>query len=801
MKKINAKTAIFVFISVFLFIIPFFWLKPGEMDLGGDSNRLYFYDPIANLRAFAIYSVVPWGVGMVAYNQYYIPFLLFVAFLKSILNSSTILIAIFNGFKLSGSFIFVFLIIKELLKKEEGEKTTLAQFLSALLGALFYTFSPSVIDNMRYALVTHSQVFLNPLIFYSLLRYLVTSSLKYIWLVLLITIIFSTNFSFQAPPPLFSFYPLAIIFLLLYGFFILNKPVPWKGIVIFSLFFVGLHAFHVIPVLSNVFDKGSEFNTRIFESATNANAGLEYFNATLPLGKVSKNILLPLEKPVLIWSLLFIPLLIIAGFLSMRKKNKTLLLISLFFFITLFLGSANITQLGLEFYRKLFLIPGFGMFRNFSGQWQWVYTFFYAILAGIAVSYLFSRLKRKYLYILFIATIGCLLVRSWIIFNGDIVNVFNRGSKNVGVVMRMDPNYEKMLEYIKNIPNDGRIYHVPFTDFAYNIVGGANKGVYVGQSMVSYIAGKNDFSGYQNIDPFSEVFVTLAREKNYLLIREMMSLLKIRYVLYNSDELISDKFFPTFPYGYTGVPASPSGALDFVRNVSHKKVYETGHYSLYEVDKKQYLPNFYIASDLFFYNTELKYDTQYFKASSFFPKTHKGIPNDSRIAYIDRHSCSKILAKEICDKDNHELGNEGIQIIFQKINPTKYKVEIKNATKPFLLVFQNSYSQKWRLYKANVSLDFKNISDSYFGGAIVELVPKKEIIDKNPFETNTLKSVYKDAHVEVNGYANAWYVNPQNKEQKFIVEIAGQKIFYYSLVTSVLTLVVFVLYGIRVFRR
>ena len=188
------------FICILLFILPFFWLKPGEMDLGGDSNRLYFYDPISNLKAFAAYSVVPYGTGAIAYNQYFIPFLLFVAFLKSIFNSPTVVIAIFNGFKLAGSFLFIFLIIKELFRKEE-EKMSLSQSTAAILAALFYTFSPSVVDNMKYALVTHSQVFLNPLIFYLSLRHLTTSSLRYIWLALFITFIFSSNFSLQAPPP------------------------------------------------------------------------------------------------------------------------------------------------------------------------------------------------------------------------------------------------------------------------------------------------------------------------------------------------------------------------------------------------------------------------------------------------------------------------------------------------------------------------------------------------------------------------------------------------------------------------
>lgn len=801
--KTSKYTLLIFFITLTLFIIPFFWLKPGEMDLGGDSNRLYFYDPISMLKEFGIYSIAPYGTGILIYNQYFLPFLLFIISLKSIFHSPTALIAIFNGLKLSGSFIFVFLIIKELLKKEEREKFTLYQFLVAILGAIFYTFSPSVIENMRYALVTHSQVFLNPMIFYFLLRYLVTSSMKYIWLALFVTFIFSSSFALYNPP-LFAFYPLAIAFLLLYNFFILKKSFPWKGAIVGILFFLGLHAFHLIPVASNIFDKGSEFNTRVFESASKINVGLEYFNATLQFGKVSKNILLPLEEPILSWSLLFIPSLIILGFLSMRRKNKTLSLISIFFFITLFLGSANITQLGVEFYRKLFLIPGFGMFRNFSGQWQWVYTFFYALLAGITISYLFSRLRRRHTYIILIVTAGCLLARSWVVFNGDIVNVFNRGSKNLKVVMRMDPHYEELLAYLKKIPNDGKIFHVPFTDFAYNLVGGSNGGVYVGQSMVSLLVGRNDFSGYHDIDPFSEVLVKISREKNYALIKQMLSLLQVRYVLYNSDPLISEKFFPTFPYGYTGVPASPSAALDFVRNISHKKIYETGYYSLYEVDKEQYLPSFYIASDLFFYDTNPKYNAQYFKASSFFPKTQQDTSSDPRVVYIEREACSKILPKDICDKNNHKLGNENTHVIFQKINPTKYRVEIKNATKPFLLVFQNSFTPKWKLYESEENINPKDNSKSYYNGSIVEFDSIKNSIDNNPFQTNSLKPVYANTHVEVNGYANAWYIDPGNiltQDYELIAEMDGQKIFYYSLAVSLISLLTFLLYGIKLLKK
>jgi len=570
------------------------------------------------------------------------------------------------------------------------------------------------------------------------------------------------------------------------------------------LLFLGLHAFQIFPILSNVlFDKGSQLNTRVFESTSKINVGLVYFDSILSQGKVSDRIFMPLEDKKISWSLIIIPMLTIFGFVSIKRKDKTLLLVSMFFLTTVFLISANITQIGVEFYRKLFSIPGFGMFRNFYGQWQWVHTFFYALLVGLAISYFFTKIGKKYIYVTSIVVIGFIVVRSWGVFNGNVVNVIQRGSENLKVVIRMDPQYEQLLSYVKKIPNDGRILHMPFTDFPYNIVGGINNGVYIGQSMTALLAGRNDFPGYQTLDPYSEVFVKLIKEKNYPLIKQMMGLLQIRYVLYNSDEIVSNKFFPAFPYGHTGTPTSQPQLRDFVHNIADKKIYEIGHYSLFEVEKKQYLPKFYAVADMFFYDTNPKYDVDYTRALSFFPKNPLGSNKDPRIAFVDRTICSKLLSRQICDQNNFNTDIKEIQIMYQRINPTKYKLVVKNVTKPFLLVFQNDFNSYWKLYPTNLSIDSKKITDSYYDGGIIELVSENKIIDKNPFETNDITPLLDNAHIQVNGYANAWYIKPGNllgkNNYELIVEMTGQKTFYYYFGISLICLLIFLLLGIKLF--
>ena len=190
---------------------------------------------------------------------------------------------------------------------------------------------------------------------------------------------------------------------------------------------------------------------------------------------------------------------------------------------------------------------------------------------------------------------------------------------------------------------------------------------------------------------------------------------------------------------------------------------------------------------------------------SFFPEKPLDGNKDPRIAFIDRMTCNVVMSVKICNQNNFHTDIKDMQIIYQRINPTKYRLEIKNVTKPFLLVFQDAYNVYWKLYPISSSLSMKNISDSYFDGAITELLPINQTIDRNPFETNGINSVYDNAHIQVNGYANAWYITPDNLARRynyeFIAEMTEQKIVYYSLIVSAVSLIAFLLYGAKLLMK
>jgi len=164
------------------------------------------------------------------------------------------------------------------------------------------------------------------------------------------------------------------------------------------------------------------------------------------------------------------------------------------------------------------------------------------------------------------------------------------------------------------------------------------------------------------------------------------------------------------------------------------------------------------------------------------------------------------------------------KITFVKVNPTKYKIKVEGAKKPYNLIFLESFNEKWKIYLAkrdNYQLPITNyqpkgIEDyifeilgklgakitsvfiknkgygeevaSYFDGEIKEGTHRMTFLEPAAFETWGRKPVAEDGHFLVNGYANSWYITPEDvggkESYELIVEFSSQKLFYVSLFIS-----------------
>lgn len=608
--SISRYTLLVLVISAFFFIFPFFWLRPGEMDLGGDSSRLYFYDPLRYLFSQSLFSVSHSAFGGESLSFFGIPFFLFLFLFKSILHSPTTLISAFHGFSLSLAFLSCYLIVKELLKGEKeatGKNRIIAEAASVLAG-FFYTLSPIPILWWGYPILTFNQVFISPLMFFLLLRFFLTQNMRYMITALLVSVLFAPNFSYIGAPTFFAFYPLAIAFLLSYIKLVRHRSIPVKKLAVGVLLFVLIHAFHLIPQLVNLFTPGSSTYETVFGNQGKVGR-LGYFSAIAPSIKVSYHLLglQQLTKHEFLSGIFIIfPFIFTLGFLW--NKSKTYLLTGIFFLITLFFVSANITNIGFRLYALAFQFPGFSMFRNYYGQWQWAYLFFYALLFGQALFIIMVHIKKRQRFVLVGFLVILFLTTSWPFINGTITDTTLWQSKDIKSHVVMDPKYEGVLSYIRSLPVDGKVLSFPLDDHGYQVIKGRNDAAYVGPSTITYLTNKNEFKGFDEFGEFGPNFLTAARDKNYEALRDMLAMFNIKYIFYNSDPYIYGDNFPGLPYRHVPkfLPPDQKEYKKFIKNLGVKEIKTiAGKYHIYEVDNSTYLPHIYAAKRTAYWNGDL----------------------------------------------------------------------------------------------------------------------------------------------------------------------------------------------------
>ncbi|MBI3576838.1 hypothetical protein HY086_02230 [Candidatus Gottesmanbacteria bacterium] len=621
--KISKTKFLAVCICIALFIIPFFWLKSGEMDLGGDSGRLYFYDPVAYLRSTMLYGVIPSGVGGTALSYFAIPFVSFLAVLHFFINSPTVLISFVNGVKLSLAFFSFYLIVKELLiLSSPSARRQSAADAAAMLAGLMYVFIPSSVGGgWDRALLTHNQIFINPLMFYLFLRYLVTDAMVYFHLALLVTFIFSLNFSLASSPGFFAFFPISVVFLLILRKSIMKKSIPYKEL-FFGLFvFVLLQSFQILPHVLSLFSYGSGLNSLVFSdnSSSSLRAGLDYFEAVASNIKLSLSLMnLPQGRYGNVLSLLYFvfPITVLLGY--MRSKSKTYIYIGFFFLVTMFFYTAKITDTGFAFYKALFRIPGFSMFRNYSGQWNYSFIFYYSLIVGFSFYALALTVSRRKIYVLIVAIATPLFFSAWPLVNGSIIRPIHHQSDNVPVAFQMDPSFQQVLRTVRDLPTDEKVLSLPLAGPGYQVVAGKNGGAYIGPSMFSYLTGRNDFAGYDSIGPFGELFLNAVKKKDLVTLRKIFALYNIGYIFYNADPKIYDDSFPKSPYDYVKdfMPQDQRSYGQWIHELpidQQNKISVDRYFTIYPLLPEVRSPHIYASANTVYTNdsTSLPYSTLY----------------------------------------------------------------------------------------------------------------------------------------------------------------------------------------------
>lgn len=597
-----------IIIAIILFFIPFFWLAPGEVNLGGDSGRLYFYDPGAYLDLHAFYNYLESGFGNELTYYIYLPFVFFLFLLKFLFNSPTILISIFNGLVLGVGFFSVYLILKELIWDKKNLVKSIYAELASILGGLFYILSQiSMYSGWQKPIITFNQMFLNPLMALIMLRFILTQKIKYLIFAIFISFIFTPNFSIVGSPPFFAFYPITIIFVIFYARFVRKVPIRWKFLLFMSLLFVLAHAFQLFTTMESIFSSGSSYNQTIFAKDGEAGSrnALTYFVSVYGTVRESR-IWLSLSQfqnnPYFGIFIIF-PIISVISFIL--NRGKTLLLTGLFFLASFYLASA-VTDTGFFLYKLFFRIPGFTIFRNFHAQWSYVFFFFYALLLGQAIAIVLNRLGRKLAFASFII-LGVIIVGFGLPLLSGAVSMPVEQDAPRDSKFRMDSTFEHVLKYFRSSSVNGKVLMLPLTVPGYQILQGEDGGIYRGLPMISYIGGKAEFGGYETLGLFKNIFLDSMKKNDYNTLGRLLSAMNIKWIFYNSDPYIySDAFNSLYGHVLNFAPQNQDQYEAFIDELPVLKIKDFGDkYHIYTVKDDVYTPLIFTTNDIVFTNNDI----------------------------------------------------------------------------------------------------------------------------------------------------------------------------------------------------
>jgi len=758
-------------IVLLLFLLPFYWFRTGDMDLGSDTTRLYYFNPVAYIQNVAMSPVSYTGFGHEIVGYYGLAFSLVLLLLHKFISSPSLWIACIHGANLSMGFLFVTLSVYEILRRVLKEKIDDYVYFSGILAGLVYTLSPAQLVGWDRPIITQTSFFINPISFYLALRFVQSGKFSYIASFLVLSVSFAHNFSWAGAPGFFSFFPLATVFIMIYQKIVYGRFMYWKQLFIGFFLFLGLHAFHLLPSIYSLLSPNSSLNDTLFTPKGRIDWGLKFFLSIISSVRVSDALLLLRQSSVttiMEYLTIFVPVTTAYSFMIVFKENKykslikVHLLFGIFFILTLYLVSANITPWGAELYKQLFMIPGFQMFRAFYEQWKLTYVFYTSLLFGISLYMIFQKksivwLKRAGAICIFI-----LFVNAGAFIRGDMSNnmpLWEYPNTRIGI--KLDPNFLKAIDEVKKLSSGVRVLTLPLADWEYQVILGPNSGLYGSTSFVSIIGGKQDFAGLYQFGEFQILLTSYILNKQYDDLKRLFGFLNIRYVFFNRDPALY-KIIDGFPFHEMKkiIPHNSDSYQEFVDALGLEKIYQAGNFQIYEMKNDYVFPRVYVSDRVL----DTPTSNEQWQTQLLTPK--KQITT-SKPVFIE--SQTSLLTDNLHVPDI---------ISFERINQTKYIVSVKGAIKPYMLVLLQEYNPHWRVYleERDGVQKHKNI----FG-----------FVDSGPFETLGKKDVT-NVHMKANAHANAWLISSDNVDNKteytLIIEHVVQRYFYIGILISIATL-------------
>ncbi|MBI5621806.1 hypothetical protein HY933_03015 [Candidatus Falkowbacteria bacterium] len=811
-------------IAVILFIIPFFWFSHGQADFGGDSSRLYFYEPVRLLQYLDVLSSNRTVVSPDISELFMVPFLIVLTVLKFLLfNNYSLLLNCFNGFLLAGGFLGVYGILRELIAAPEKSASPSASdrssrdrslggraaYVAAIFGGLFYIFSGILMYNWQKYINSFHVMAVYPIAIWFFLRYLNSKDKRYLIYLLLWTLVFSWNFSFVAAPLFFSFFPLAFLLLLLYAIITQRLQLFVKGVLIVVLIFFFLQAFHLVQLGLSLVDSSSSISTVIFSSAGKLQRGLSYFEGNAPRVRLIYNLLaypqyylyatvgappgifkMITDYGIRYGGVLFIfPLIVVLSLLVKKDRRDQLVSLSLlgvFLLVTFFMTANLFGPYGPDFYARLFYLPGFSMFRSFYGAFATIFVFMYALLFGWSLYYILEHVRRRWLRAVILTFLALVMLHSAVpLLTGQISNTVHDQSNNISLAHKFKPSYEQAVAYLRTAQIKSSVLSLPLLNFNYQIIGGQYGGAYVGIATFPMLAGRSTYSGlaafdYPGSSVLSQDFIrAMIQARDYRALKRLLPFLNLNILFNDTDDTLYHDFYG-WPYSKELKELFPNTAAvsQFIAGLGYQPLLQKDNYQiLYQPET--WLPLLYTPRRVIHVPSSEAFKQWITTTDDY----------DPRSLVYNR----QLFTSAVADAIPADMVTPTLE--FKKISTTQYRVIAHKVRGSFPIVLNEAWKDGWQLIPlpagygqcTDLAMDF----DQLLAADLTEVKAKcaaglihetgkqfvsRELqgtIQNNNLAGGSLMETFgrtplpDQYHLPANEYANSWWIDLDYWQQNF----------------------------------
>ncbi len=607
-----------------------------------------------------------------------------------------------------------------------------------------------------------------------------------------------------------------------------NSISPIKKIFIFALFTLLLNNHWII---NNIYNEKNYYGNlkQYTQNKSSTNTILEAYNS---YNNLAANLILTTKNSFVKNGFYYIDIafsffIILLSYLSLyyikrENNNKKVIYFALFLIIFTSFSFGPKNPLGIfTFLWKN--VPGFILFRDFF-KFHRLLVLSYIILSSYTVIS-FIKSKKKYYRFIIVLLLICMSYKLYYLSKFSLYHPF-----------RIPPYYMKLQNYLSKNKVDSHITIMPILS-THQVYDWPGKLYYDIQDPVRYFSPQPI---YVNTAIFTETFNDLVNKKLVLylankqfdLFLKLTAIKNIQLIIIRNDldkTFIKQKLSTEFLYSeFLDTNTLNQNAQANLTN----KVDSLGKLKIYKLKPSLFLPHFYIPNTVYYYDN--------YEKDFFYSMSKLAINLKSSVYFKNQNDDDKLKILT-----NMIPPSQPPIVEFKKINPTKYRVVIHQATTPFPLIFSESYHEGWKAYivKNTKSLSTFNLNsykvfinnedDQASKEEVMEFIKNNLIstlgsqnsinfISKNMkgtiqndnlsdghlFEAWLTKPLDQQTHLQVNGYANSWFINPKqlcsssfcrknnNGSYDFdmIIEFWPQRLFLICLIISLVTIIGSIIY-------